>query len=140
MPEEFRRATDREDDDLLKEIRQLIINTQDLNVKTQLMIQLRIADSLITNTRITTKLNDKIDTHLDEFGKHALREEKLFAQGRILWRIVVSVVGFLQIVVGYALIDHISKNREQDSRLIEAETWIRVHKNHHEMEEKGLAK
>ena len=111
----------------------LIQQEDDLKQRTFLIVMNNINLSLISNTQAVTDLRAEFGTHLANFQEHAAREERIFNQGRGMWRIISFVIAAVQVIFGYGwmqMTDHLKSidnfmtisqlnDAKQDQRWIE---------------------
>ena len=83
------------------DIDELIMKEDDLKQRTFLIVMNNINLSLISNTKAVTELRSDFSSHLDNFKENAAREERIFNQGKGMWRIVAWTVAVVQVVFGY---------------------------------------
>lgn len=95
----------------------LIADENDPKIRLQLMVMNRINLSLIANTETVTSLKDKLDTHLNEYEKHIEYNNKLLNQGKGAWKIIMWVLGIVQVLTIAAWADYRSDIKSISAQL-----------------------
>ena len=96
-PEHKRRSMDSYGFD----IEAMIMAEEDPKNRAFLVVMNNINMSLISNTQAVTDLRSEFSVHKDIFQQHATQEEKIFNQGKGMWRIISVVIAIVQVIFGY---------------------------------------
>ncbi len=132
MSDTNRRATDA----LQNQIEELIVAATDPKDKAFLLIMNKIATSLDTNTSLTRALADDFKSHTVAFSEHERKEMELINQGRGGFRVALALLGVLQIVVGYVILDTLGAVKTSQQEITVLQRDVATHKEHHAQEER----
>jgi len=69
--------------------------------RTFLIVMNNINMSLLSNTKAVTDLRSEFVDHLETFKQHATQEERIFNQGKGMWRVISVVIAVVQVIFGY---------------------------------------
>jgi len=83
------------------DIEAMITAEDDPKSRTFLIVMNNINMSLISNTQAVTDLRAEFSVHKDIFQQHATQEEKIFNQGKGMWRVISVVIAVVQVIFGY---------------------------------------
>lgn len=100
------------------DIAELIKQEGDAKNRAFLIILQNINLSLIANTKTVNDIDEQLKQHLVTFQLRAERDDRLMNQGRGMWRILGSLLAVLQVIIGWAIVDH--RAELADLRNIEA--------------------
>ncbi len=83
------------------DIEALIMAEDDPKQRTFLIVMNNINMSLLSNTKAVTDLRSEFVDHLETFKQHATQEERIFNQGKGMWRVISVVIAVVQVIFGY---------------------------------------
>ena len=99
------------------DISQMIADENDPKQRAFLIVLHSINQSLEANTNTVKEISDKLEGHLEEFGDHVVREEKLLNQGRGAWKIFAWVVSIAQLLATYGWVTQRNDMQELNKTL-----------------------
>ena len=87
------------------DIEAMIMAEDDTKQRTFLIVMNNINMSLISNTKAVTDLRSEFGVHLENFKQHATQEERIFNQGKGMWRVISVVIAVVQVIFGYGWLE-----------------------------------
>ena len=89
--------------------------------RTFLIVMNNINMSLISNTQAVTDLRSEFSEHKEIFQKHATQEEKIFNQGKGMWRVISVVIAVVQVIFGYGWMQMTTHLNYIDNKLMSSQ-------------------
>lgn len=86
-----------------KDIRELILQTDQAKDKAMLLILLKISENLETNTELTQGVSETVEKHIERYETHETREAVLVGQAKVAWFVLSAVLVLVQGVALYAI-------------------------------------
>ena len=103
------------------DIEALIMAEDDPKNRTFLIVMNNINMSLISNTQAVTDLRSEFSEHKEIFQKHATQEEKIFNQGKGMWRVISVVISVVQVIFGYGWMQMTTHLNYIDNKLMSSQ-------------------
>lgn len=103
------------------DIEALIMAEDDPKNRTFLIVMNNINMSLISNTQAVTDLRSEFSEHKEIFQKHATQEEKIFNQGKGMWRVISVVIAVVQVIFGYGWMQMTTHLNYIDNKLMSSQ-------------------
>ena len=100
------------------DIEAMIMAEDEPKQRTFLIVMNNINMSLLSNTKAVTDLRSEFSDHKEIFQKHATQEERIFNQGKGMWRVISVVIAVVQVIFGYGWMEMTTHLKSIDNSIM----------------------